>query len=280
MTAPTPPAPAVLAAFGLRDQPQHLKGGISQTVWRVGDVVLKPVQEPNPGEGDWVANVLDAVEERGFRVVKPVRSTDGRWLFNGWTAWHWIEADRCRSDWSKVINASRVLHAELPQAIARAGCDVRPSWLDRRQHRWARAERTVWHGAALPPTINTNALEWSLFERAITLGPPLTAGEEHHAQVVHGDVAGNMLVDPVSVLAFIDFSPGWRTVASVDAQVAVEAVAWFRADHAILDGLDPADLARACGFRLLCGLQASADWATEFPGETEAWTAVLDAIGA
>jgi hypothetical protein len=145
MTAPTPPAPAVLAAFGLRGEPQHLKGGISQTVWRVGDVVLKPVQEPNPGEGDWVATVLDTIHENGFRVAKPRRATNGAWLYNGWTAWQWLDGEHCLHRWREVTDTARAFHAELLRAVSRAGLDDHPAWLDRRSHRWARTERTVWH---------------------------------------------------------------------------------------------------------------------------------------
>jgi len=281
---PTPPPPDVLAAFGVRAAPQHMKGGISQTVWRVGDIVLKPVQEPNPGEGDWVADVLDAIEEDGFRVAKPVRATDGAWLFDGWTAWRWLEGEHRVQNWRDVTNAARAFHRELPRAAARIGAARQPKWLEPRSHRWARSERTVWHGAPLPGEYHERP-EWSLYERAVAVGPPLTAAEDAHSQVVHGDVAGNVLCDPAfDTLALIDVSPGWRPPSSVDAQIAIEAVAWFGADESLLEpiGSEPggqAALARACAFRLLCGFQESANWAVDYPGEVETWTRVLEMIG-
>ena len=274
------PPPDVLGAFGLNGQPSHLPGGISQNVWRVGEAVLKPVQEPNPGEGDWVADVLDAIDEAGFRVAKPLRSVDGRWLVGDWTAWRWLEGEHRVRDWSEVIDAARRFHREMPRAIQKAGHDPKPSWLAARQHRWARAERTVWHGEALPAVVNEGAQERSLFERAVALGPPLTGAEEAASQVVHGDVAGNVLVDSTGVFALIDMSPGWRPSASVDAQIAIEAVAWFRGPESLLDSVAVPDAARACAFRLLCGLQASANWAVDYPTELERWTYVLSLIGA
>ncbi|HVT76167.1 MAG TPA: hypothetical protein VHD87_03990, partial [Acidimicrobiales bacterium] len=252
-----------------------------QTAWRAGDVVLKPVQEPNPGEADWVAGVLDAVDEDGFRVIKPVRSVDGGWLEDGWTAWCWFNGHHERARWREVVAAADAFHAAVPKAIAQAGVAAHPDWLDTREHRWARAEATVWHGAALPPTVNHGAVEWRLFERAIALGPPLTDDERAGAIVVHGDIASNVLrLADTSAHAFIDVSPGWRPAASTRAQIAVEAVTWFGAPIELLAEFPPADVARAAAFRLLCGLQASADWATDFPGEIEAWTRALDAIGA
>ncbi len=281
MTEPTPPAPMVLAAFGLRGEPRHLKGGISQTVWRVGDVVLKPVQEPNPGEGDWVATALNTIDERGFRVAKPVRATNGAWLYNGWTAWHWIEGDHCLDRWRDVIDAARAFHTELPRAAERAGLRAQPEWLEPRSHRWARSERTVWHGAPLPEQAIYDVPEWAEWERARAAGPPLNAAEEAQCQVVHGDVAGNTLVGAgVDTIALIDVSPGWRSAASVDAQIAVEAVAWFGGEEALLDEVAAADIARACAFRLLCGFQALTIGMQFNPDEVARFARVLDVIGA
>lgn len=274
------PPEKVVRAFGASGEPVPLAGGIRQSAWRLGDLVLKPVDEPNPGEGDWVANVLDAMAEDGFRVIKPVRTDAGSWLCDGWTAWHWIEGDHMGGDWRRVVEASEVFHAELAAAAARVGLSARPTWLDAREHRWARAERTVWHGAALPPTICVGELEWSMFRRAVAAGPPLSASELAACQVIHGDIASNTLGDPSGVPAFIDMSPGWRTPHSSAVQVLVEAVAWFGADAALLDGVDRAEAARACAFRLLCGLQCVEDWTATLPDEVASWQRVLRLIGA
>lgn len=274
------PPDQVMRAFGASGVPIPLAGGLEQTAWRFGDIVLKPVSEPNPGEGDWVASVLDAMHEDGFRVIKPVRADDGRWLVDYWTAWHWLDGEHVRANWCDVASAADVFHRELPKAAARAGLAARPDWLDAREHRWARSERTVWHGAALPPTMQNGTLEWSMFERAIAMGPPLDEAGRARCQVVHGDIAGNTLVDADGVAGFIDVSPGWRTPQSAGVQVLVEAVAWFGADTALLDGLDRADVARASAFRLLCGLQSIENWATACPEEVVNWERVLSAVGA
>jgi hypothetical protein len=281
VSKPAPPPEEVLAAFALEGALQHQTGGISQTVWRVGDVVLKPVQEPNPGEAEWVATALDAIDERGFRVAKPLRATNGAWLYNGWTAWHWVDGDHCRDRWPDVAHAARAFHRELDAAVTRASLDTGPPWLEPRSHRWAQAERTVWHDAPLPERAMYDVPEWALWERARALGPPLTVDEERRCRVVHGDVAGNVLADRSSgALVLIDVSPGWRTLESVDAQIAVEAVAWFGADEALLDDVAPADAARACAFRLLCGFQALTTGLAFNPAEVARFARVLDVVGA
>ena len=275
------PPDEVVRAFGASGaNPTPLRGVLRQSAWRYGDIVLKPVDEPNPGEGDWVADVLDAVVEDGFRVIRPVRADSGEWLRDGWTAWRWLDGEHARRDWRAVCDAADAFHHALGEAATRLGYRDRPAWLDTREHRWARAERTVWHGAPLPPTINSGELEWSMYQRAVALGPPLSAEELQQCQVIHGDIAGNVLVDDSGVPAFIDMSPGWRPPLSSATQALVEAVAWFGADASLLDGVPAADAARACAFRLLCGLQFVENWQAVLPHEVANWQRVLEAIGA
>lgn len=287
MTAGTPPTPRVLAAFGVTERTEltPLAGAISQSAWRAGAVVLKPIQEPNPGEGDWVSDVLDAVIEDGFRVIKPIRADTGRWLVDGWSAWHWLEGEHERLAWDEVLVASRAFHVALANAVAALEYAPRPTWLDTRTHRWAVAEAVVWHDAPLPTNAVYDVPEFALWERARALGPPLSDGERRASQVIHGDIAGNVLRAADGQLAFIDVSPGWRPAASTEAQVLVEAVAWHGAPASTLDPVIASRdgrvaAARACGFRLLCGFQALSLGATFNDREIVRFARVLDAIGA
>ena len=52
-----PPPGEVLRAFGVRDEPVLLDGGQRRT-WRAGDVVLKPVEDPD--EHVWLCETYDA----------------------------------------------------------------------------------------------------------------------------------------------------------------------------------------------------------------------------
>ena len=200
----------MLRAFGIADGPlQPLAGRISQTAFRVGDAVLKLVQDP--AENEWSAAIFDAVEEDGFRVHRPIRARDGTFLVDNWIAWRWIDGEHERTNWLAAADAARCLHRAIPPAAARAGREGRPEWLHQRTHRWARAEASVWHGAPLPAEADYSVPEVALWERARAAGPVLTEEEERESQVIHGDVAGNVLRDPaLDTLAFIDMSPGWR----------------------------------------------------------------------
>lgn len=282
----TPPPPVdVLRAFGLRDGPlMPLAGNISQTAWRVGDAVVKRAQDPL--ETEWAAAIFDAVVEEGFRVHRPISTRAGAWIADGWTAWRWIEGNHEAARWRDVLAASRALHRAIPAAARAIGRDERPAWLDARTHRWAVAERVVWHGAEMPTTAVYDVPEWELWDRARALGPALTSEEAAASQVVHGDVSGNVLSSPAfEEVVFIDMSPGWRPASSVEAQIAVESVAWHGGDESLLEEIAArpggrAAMARACAFRVLCGFQALFVGGGFNPRETERFARVLDAIGA
>jgi hypothetical protein len=200
-----------------------------------------------------------------------------------WLAWHWLDGEHERSDWRAAVEAARCQHRANPLAPARAGRESRPAWLSERMHRWAVAEAVVWHGAPLPTAANYDVPEFAMWERARAAGPVLTEKETRESQIIHGDVAGNLLRDPAfDTLAFIDMSPGWRPPSSVDAQIVVEGFAFHDGDEALLDDVSPPDAARACAFRLLCGFQALATvpGASLPPKEVARMSRVLDAIDA
>lgn len=282
---PTPPPYGVLEGFGLLDAAlEHLKGGITQTVWRAGDVVVKPADDRV--ETTWACSALDAMEEVGFRIAKPVRARNGEWMVDGYTAWRWLDGDHRKDRWPDVITSARAFHEELPRAIARAGLEPRPRFIDARDHRWAQAERATWHGGPMPTHANYDVPEFALYERVAALARPHRADEAVACQVVHGDVTGNVIFeDAQATPAFIDMSPGWRTSSSVEAQIAVEAVAWFGGDASLLtsiaerpDGIT--EIARVCAWRLLCGFQALMVGLTFNDKEVAGWTRVIEAIGA
>jgi hypothetical protein len=57
------------------------------------------------------------------------------------------------------------------------------------------------------------------------------------AQLIHGDLGGNVLFAAGEPPAVIDFSPYWRPAGLALAIAAVDALTWSGADPAILDQL-------------------------------------------
>jgi hypothetical protein len=126
----------------------------------------------------------------------------------------------------------------------------RPEFLQRRQHRWALADRVAWGEASADPVPE---LEPVLDRLASLVHAPTRADVP---QVVHGDLAGNVLFAPGRPPAIIDFSPYWRPTTYAAAIVAVDGVLWFGADNTLLrqvadEAGSAQPLVRAIIFRLI-----------------------------
>jgi uncharacterized protein (TIGR02569 family) len=234
---PSPPE-SVLRAFGAQGEPARLTGG-RVTAWRVGEVVLKPLDMSVP-ELEWQARVLSEIAGDDVRVAPPLRSRCGALVVDGWTGWPYLDG-RHAPRWTEVIDAGQRLHAALVTV-------PRPSHLfDARLHHWARADRVAWGEASDPEIPAGSDLAWLLKARRPIPLP---------GQLIHGDLSGNVLLADGQPPAVIDFSPYWRPKEYATAIVLVDAVVWHDADPQLLELLLPRDdetqlLIRAAIFRLL-----------------------------
>lgn len=240
MTNAPPPA-EVLTAFGLRGSPVRLDGGQGWT-WRVDDAVVKPAIDEV--EAAWTARLLADLVEDGFRAARPIASSDGDWTVGGWSAATYLAGEHrlWDADWHEAVLACQRFHAAL--------ADVeRPDFLDHRSDIWAVADRVAWGELVidLPDPIAASVRALDVVIRPITSTP----------QVVHGDVAGNLLYADGLAPAVIDVSPYWRPGGYASAMVLVDAILWYGADTSVVtaaDGIADLDqlLARALKFRLAC----------------------------
>lgn len=233
------PAPEVLAAFGLSGSAVVLTGGLDPA-YRVGDLVLKRADSAD--EVVWKSELLARIDESGFRLARPVRAVDGCWTAEGWMASRYVEGRLEPKDWTQLFDSARAFHAAL-------SAEPRPSFLDRLDHRWARAHRAAWDVAEV------EALEAirPRLERLRTL-----AGRPHATtcQVIHGDLAGNVLFAEGLFPAILDFSPWWAPVSYAEGILVADALLWHEADIDILELVSEPSafrgmLARGALFRLV-----------------------------
>lgn len=202
--------------------------------------MLKPGQ--HPVVASWLAEVFAGLYGPGFRVPRPVRTAGGGWVVDGWAAWTTVDGEPDPlGHWPELVAAGRAFHAALTGV-------ARPRWIGRGGNRWAVAERAVWDGADVEVAPELADLVAGL--RAVTR--PLRLPN----QLVHGDLAGNVLFAAGQPPAVIDFSPGWRPAGYALAVAAVDLLAWFDAPAGILDELAGEDdidqlLVRALMWRLI-----------------------------
>ena len=224
---------AALTGFGLTPQTPLRPVG---RVLIADDVVLKPVDDE--AEATWVAETLSALVVDEIRTPRPIRSSDGRWVIDGWSAWDRVSG-RPALRWNDILAAGRALHAATRSL-------ERPALLDTRMHAWAKADRMAWDEQPAPAS--------DLASQLLTCLRPL----ELESQIVHGDLTRNVLFAEGEPPAVIDFSPYWRPPGWALAIVVVDAVVWHGAPYELADALGDeveADqlLARAALFRLYCG---------------------------
>jgi uncharacterized protein (TIGR02569 family) len=238
----SPPPEHVRAAFGVASElAQPLVGGRGQA-YRCGDIVLKPITDH--AEASWVADVFERITVPGVRIARPVRSSDGRWVASGWVA-HRFVAGRAGPRFEEIIAVGEALHLALQHLR-------RPRFLDQRDDLWAWADDYAWNDRGLADERLGDGVGASAFRELAAGRRPL----ELTAQIVHGDLTGNVLFAGTGLPAVIDMTPYWRPPSWAAAIVVVDAIAWGGADlsHAERDGDEwPQVLRRA----LLCRLAVS-----------------------
>jgi len=251
------PGPEVLASFGASADPVSLPGGRG-TAWRAGEVVLKPAGDPRVAR--WTADLyrdldpldlldplspldpLAARRDPGFRVPRPLRTVaedgaTGDWvaqdpLAGAWVAWQWLPGEPASWSgvspfWPSLIAASRAFHAALVGRPA-------PPWLGRDGSQWTVGDQVAW-GERDPGSVLAAApgpLAAQLRSLLAALRPVRLP-----AQLIHGDLGGNVLFAAGEPPAVIDFSPYWRPAGLALAVAAVDALTWSGADPAILGEL-------------------------------------------
>src|SRR5215217_311001 len=102
-----PPRAEVVARFGASGRPEALPGG-QGTAWRVGDVVLKPL-DMSIEALRWQADVLRSATCEDVRVAVPLRSRDGELVVDGWTAWPLL-AGAHAPRWADIVAVGERLH--------------------------------------------------------------------------------------------------------------------------------------------------------------------------
>ena len=246
------PAPAhVLDLFAVPGPGEPLPGGQGHSL-RAGDLVLSPGRDPLVSA--WLNPVLARLgvrlderpgrRRRDIRIAMPVPARNGEWVVDGWGASRYEPGTTACHDLEVLLATARLLHAELDSVVR-----TRPDVLDQRTDRWSVAERLVFeHPDRIEP-------EWPLVRRLVEELTDRSLGPE---QLVHGDLAGNVLLDAHGAPVVIDVAPCWRPVRWAEALCVLDTVIDFGAPPIATarfsSGPDRQALVRAGLFRLLSDL--------------------------
>ncbi len=233
------PSATALAAFGLHEPPVPLDG-LDSSAWRVGDVVLKKLDIPL-AQLDWQASLFDQLQgQTAFRIPLAVRSSDGSLVVDGWYALTFLTGQHEVGRWVDMSHAGEEFHAAVRSA-------PRPAFIDRREDPWSVGDRVAWDElpvSAVPDTKHLRRL-------ADHLRPV-----EAQAQLIHGDLTGNVLLDDELPPAILDLSPYFRPQPLASAIIVADALVWEGADASLLHAFHNVDdfgqyLVRALIYRVV-----------------------------
>ena len=245
--------------------PALLAGGEGRS-WRCGSAVFKRVDDVEQFE--WIASVLAQLTTSTSIVVpRPVASSSGAWVVDGWTCAEYVDAEPHAGRWLDILTAGRVFHACLADL-------PRPAWMNHADDWWRHGDAVAWNGRE--PVGPEPYL--TLLQRLLALREPVDLA----SQVVHGDLCGNVLFDHAGRPVVIDFSPYWRPAEWASAVVAIDAYEWEGAGPDALTWLDDIDpscqlLLRAAVYRIATSAEVALAGGVDHR-KLEVHTATVDAL--
>jgi hypothetical protein len=242
------PSPDVFDLFAVPESTVTLEGGLGLSVL-AGDLVLSPGREERTA--NWLNPVLaplaaelDHERPRSLRIAMPIPTRDLRWVVHGWGAARYEPDARLCHDLDVILATGRLLHARLAAHVS-----TPPPGIHERENRWATAERAAFgerQPTGIPSPVAPLVARLMAEHDATSLGPD---------QLVHGDLAGNVLLDASGIPLVIDFSPAWRPTLWAEAVCVLDAVVRRDADSAVMlqwsTGAQRQAMLRAGLFRLL-----------------------------
>jgi uncharacterized protein (TIGR02569 family) len=207
---------AAAQAFGAEDEPRRLARG----AWRAGAIVLKEARDRPEFWTALAETATQAKHSTAVRIPRPLRTQAGSWIAEGHVAWQYLEGREAKGRYAEKLRAC--------DAFSEAFAAVeRPAYFDLRDDPWCRADRFAWDEAEAPRDGRFVPLVDDLRRRLRPLHLP--------QQLIHGDIAGNMIFAEGLPIGVIDLTLYWRPVAFAKAVLVVDTLAW--------EGADPVDFA-------------------------------------
>jgi hypothetical protein len=245
------PSAHVLDLFAVPTAPRPIPGGRGRS-FHAGDLVLSPGRDA--ATQAWLSPVLARLAvrldedprrtSRDLRVALPVPARDGSWVVEGWSATRYEPGTEQCLDLEVTRRVGDLLHAHFASAVVQ-----RPAALDLRADRWAVAERVAFEERAADAPGPSRELV------ARILDALRGADDLGSAQLVHADLAGNVLLDPGGAPLVIDVAPAWRPPLWAAAVCVLDSVLWLGAPGSALTawatGSDRTAMLRAVLFRVL-----------------------------
>jgi len=258
--------PAIARSFGCAGPEQRLEGGQGTSV-RIDDCVFKPVD--NVPLYNWSSALLQEITPLGFRVPEPRRSSNGTFVYRGWSAATFEPGEHVAGLWREKLLAARGFHRQIGR--------LRLNPLPERDDRWSRAHEMAWQLAPLPAGLHPSVVDKinALFAEYGQL--------RRSDEIIHSDVCGNVLFQDELNPCLIDFSPAYGSPEYGDAILVADAIAWEAAPVGTLKLLPATEhcrqhVLRAIAFRLIVSAIYEPISVQRFVTEYTAFSPAIEAV--
>lgn len=200
---------ATLRKFTNCEGYQVLKGGQNESI-KVGDLVIKPVHEKE--KYLWLSEVLGEINFENLRVATPLKSKGGNFIEDSFGATPYFEAQFYNSKLEEKLDACRELNSKV------AGIR-KPKEYNKWESPWTKAQSLAWSHKISSPLLPKE------IEELIRLRTTLNLPE----QLIHVDLAGNILFDEEGNPIIIDFTPGFYPKEYSEVLLLIDSIAWYQA---------------------------------------------------
>lgn len=187
----------IFQEFNLDGELEFLTGGEGR-VFRVGNVIVKHINNDSIEYTKWTADFFNSIKENGFRVAKPISTKSGEWItLDGWSAWQVVEGNHeFETHVEESIKAIIAFHSAIKDY-------PKPSFLNN-DNPYMRADYYAWNEK---PTVIKPEVKEDV-DLLYDLRKPI---EGYQEQLIHGDLnPSNILVSDTLPPAIIDIAPYWR----------------------------------------------------------------------
>jgi len=200
----------IIRSFNVSGEKIPLLGGQNTSV-RVNHAVFKPVDDMEYTE--WLLTVIDSIRPQGYRLSKPLRTQKGTFVSDGWVCTQFERGQEVNGKINEKLHVSRLFHRDISNLNVENCIQV--------QNPWAMAHHIAWQRDEMPPEVHpkTKLIINELLSK-------VQLQEQYNLQIVHGDLAGNILFDDVFPPLIIDFSPTVAPVEYAEAILVCDCIAW------------------------------------------------------
>lgn len=209
----------VAKLFNENSNIEHLSGGQNESV-KVGRISIKPIHEIE--KYIWISKLMGKLISKKILMSRPVKSKNGKWIEHGYGATEYIDGNFYEGRIEEKLKACNYLNDLLKNVKYP---EQSYTW----SSPWISASKVSWESEKIP----TNSIK--IAKELISSLQSKLQRIHLASQVIHTDLAGNILFNDAGTPVIIDFSPDYKPAIYAQVLLIIDSVAWHNENLSIID---------------------------------------------